>query len=537
VWLQTTGDASDNEIAMDDLGYAYENSTGNSNQLRNVKDFVTVGMSQGFYDGNIAPGVDDYEYDENGNMTVDRNKGITSITYNYLNLPQTITFNHSDKIDYLYNAAGQKVQKTVTQYLTNSMEVKEVDYLDGYQTEERVSRIPVGAIATQLSNNEQYAGGVLQFFPHGEGYISATPNSIDINGVSSYFYNYVFNYTDHLGNVRISYTRDPGSNQLKILEENHYYPFGLKHSIYSTGHKRDYVSREDENSGASLPPVVDYVTSTRYQYKYNGKEFQDELGLGRYDYGWRNYDPALGRWMNVDPLAERYLSASPYTYVSNTPINALDPDGRYIIYRNDEMTLAYSNGNFYHATITQDKQGNYKTNLGEKYDAEKEKNLTVNALLATFNTIESSDDKDLKGQLSTLESSSNLHIYKDAKAGDGSNVTSEVIIQKGGNSLNIGKGKNESRHTITQLDFSFSSIMNYARIEGIAPCLSCTITHEMRHQYDYEIGNMSDDTGVSNNRNPVEIRAVNNENRIRKILGLPKRTSYGGKKIDSIKLK
>ena len=65
VWLQNTGDASDNEIAMDDLSYAYENGTGNSNQLRNVKDFVTVGMSQGFYDGNIAPGVDDYEYDEN----------------------------------------------------------------------------------------------------------------------------------------------------------------------------------------------------------------------------------------------------------------------------------------------------------------------------------------------------------------------------------------------------------------------------------------------------------------------------------------
>jgi hypothetical protein len=42
---------------------------------------------------------------------------------------------------------------------------KIVDYLDGFQTEERGSRIPVGAIATQLSNNEQYAGEVLQFFP------------------------------------------------------------------------------------------------------------------------------------------------------------------------------------------------------------------------------------------------------------------------------------------------------------------------------------------------------------------------------------
>ena len=99
----------------------------------------------------------------------------------------------------------------------------------------------------------------------------------------------MFNYTDHLGNVRLSYTKN-ADGSLKIIDESNYYPFGLKHSGYNP-----------------VSPATDY------KYKYNGKELQDELGLNVYDFGNRNYDPALGRWMNIDPLAEKSRRFSPYT--------------------------------------------------------------------------------------------------------------------------------------------------------------------------------------------------------------------------------
>ncbi|HBX62910.1 MAG TPA: hypothetical protein DEG63_07470, partial [Flavobacteriaceae bacterium] len=62
-------------------------------------------------------------------------------------------------------------------------------------------------------------------------------------------------------------------------------------------------------------------------YKYNGKELQDELNLNLYDYGARNYDPAIGRWFNIDPLAEKFINTTPYNYVLNNPVNMIDPDG------------------------------------------------------------------------------------------------------------------------------------------------------------------------------------------------------------------
>ncbi|MXV39216.1 hypothetical protein GO491_11090, partial [Flavobacteriaceae bacterium Ap0902] len=86
---------------MDELTYKYYDGT---NRLKSVAD--ATGSIRGFKDS-VTQQIE-YQYDANGNMTVDSNKGITQIQYNHLNLPTEIKFQNHNKITYLYNAQGIK---------------------------------------------------------------------------------------------------------------------------------------------------------------------------------------------------------------------------------------------------------------------------------------------------------------------------------------------------------------------------------------------------------------------------------------------
>lgn len=252
----------------------------NTNTLSSVLD--NANNTSGFNDFNKLG--DDYTYDTNGNMITDKNKKINAIIYNHLNLPTKITFGATGNIVYIYNAAGQKLEKIVNSLLPTAT-VTTTNYLGGYQYQGVGTATPT-----------------LQFFPTAEGYVKNTV----VNSTNNY--SYVFNYTDHLGNVRLSYsdniTKDGIITSNEIVEENNYYPFGLKHKGYNAN---------------NLQPS--------YKYKYNGKELQDELGLNVYDYHNRTYDPATGRWLQMDPLAEQGRRWSPYTYAMDNPVYFIDPDG------------------------------------------------------------------------------------------------------------------------------------------------------------------------------------------------------------------
>ena len=217
----------------------------------------------------------------NGNMTKDRNKGISNITYNTMNLPSRIEFENGSRATYLYSADGTKLQ---------------VKYETSYAGL-LASGPPSGSASTAIAQTHTidyvgdkiYEDGVLSRMLIEGGYV-------DYSGETPIYHTYL---TDHQGNVRVVVDENAAVKQV-----NHYYPYG---ALFA------------ESTNGNVQP-----------YKYNGKELDRMHGLDWYDHGARHNDAAIGRWHVVDPLCEKYYDVSPYAYCAGDPVNAIDPDGKSI---------------------------------------------------------------------------------------------------------------------------------------------------------------------------------------------------------------
>jgi len=239
----------------DVLSYTYK-----GNQLYKVEDGGDT--TKGFID--LQNFIDDYSYDSVGNLTKDLNKGITTIKYNYLNLPSEVIKDANNRIVYTYDAIGTKLRKA------------------HYTGETPTYRYYAGAF--EYSNVK-----ALDLIHTDEGVVNYDDDE----------FTYEYFLKDHLGNTRATFS--PNGTSYTLLQTYDFYPFGMR-SV-----KTD---RSSDN-----------------KYLYNGKELQDELGLEWYDYGARFYDPQIGRFVTADPLAEKMYNWSEYSYGFDRPICLIDLGG------------------------------------------------------------------------------------------------------------------------------------------------------------------------------------------------------------------
>ncbi|VEH20799.1 RHS repeat-associated core domain [Chryseobacterium nakagawai] len=282
---------------VDDLVYEYS-----GNRLNRV---IENALNETGYEG----GNNLVTYDQNGNMKDMLDKGIQSIGYNFLDLPNQLSVTENSlgvmanaNINTLYRADGTKLRKTKHSKREGkgALDITHItDYLDGFQYQYQeggsciTCRMEVAYEAQAYKNINGPIVGIpewkLDFVVTAEGFYSFAENR------------YIYQYKDHLGNTRVSFTKD-SVGVLEVTDTNNYYPFGLNHI-----------------GNSFLSSLGSYNA-----YKYNGKEIQE---TGMYDYGARMYMPDLGRWGVIDAYAEKMRRHSPYNYAFNNPVNFIDPDG------------------------------------------------------------------------------------------------------------------------------------------------------------------------------------------------------------------
>lgn len=257
-------------------------------------DDLTYTGAMDFKDG--ADKAVEYAYDANGNMTSDRNKGISCITYNMLNLPQTVLFEDGHETCYTYAADRRKLR---VEYHLNNFSIVEAEKAkasDGYDAiaspsaldENGIIETPAESISHTLMTRDYcgsyiYKNGKLERVLTAGGYIEDGE--------------YYFYIKDYQGNVRV--VLDQRNHPVEL---NAYYPYGMLM--------------------AATP------SDSKQPHKYGAKELDRENALDLYDSQARWYAPQTGRTPTMDPLAEKYPHLSPYLWCAANPNRYRDPDGR-----------------------------------------------------------------------------------------------------------------------------------------------------------------------------------------------------------------
>ncbi|HLP29397.1 MAG TPA: RHS repeat-associated core domain-containing protein, partial [Candidatus Didemnitutus sp.] len=299
---------------MDSLVYRYQT---NRNRLTHVDD-------PGGVAGNHSFDVDDqdtntYTYDASGNMIGDTASGITAIVWTPSNKIQSITKGSTSKLEYTYDAMGNRVVK---RYYQPTSTLKSTTWyardaqgniLSVYERPHADSAIKQGEVHIYGSSR---LGIEQRGITYGTGNYPWIGSEQHRNAGSKRY-----ELTDHLGNGRVTISdlliaRPTGfgdtTQDAEVIDRRDYYPFGM-----------EMPGRRWRASGEDAA-----------RFGFNGKENDNEVkGEGnQQDYGFRIYDPRIARFLSVDPVSHALSGVSPFSFAGNSPVVAKDEEGKFPIW-------------------------------------------------------------------------------------------------------------------------------------------------------------------------------------------------------------
>jgi len=296
---------------MDSLTYSYK---AGKNQLDNVVDNaadVASNLYSNYNDLKQGQQAGNYQYDAIGNLTSDAQAGINTIIWTVYGKIDSIYKTDGTGIKYHYDVSGNRISKVVTKgstvsgtyYVRDALGNVLSVYQDGSsmaltQTEKHLygsSRLGMVTALTVPNQNVTLSGGntgIVSTFTRGEK---------------------LFELSNHLGNVLVTLT----DKKLQHSSDN----INVDYYVADVASASDYYP-----FGMQMPSRI-ITGSATYRYGFNGKELDPNMDGNNYDYGFRIYNPQIGKFLSTDPLQKKYPELTPYQFASNTPIWASDVDG------------------------------------------------------------------------------------------------------------------------------------------------------------------------------------------------------------------
>ncbi|KXX67802.1 RHS repeat-associated core domain-containing protein [Flammeovirga sp. SJP92] len=292
--LQTLSRTNGAGEKVHELSYSYNKQNGElqNNKLRKVANASTVTSEEYVFKDQTAD--DNYIYDAIGNLVMDKSEkvrihwniqGKVDYVDHFENDINLINNTHrTQRVRYRYDASGNRISKIIEKTGASPQETQYIRDASGNTmaviVDASVHEIPI--YGSQRLGEYAPISGV-------------NPWSLSLTYKR-------YELSNHLGNV-LTTISDAGN----VLSYSDYYPFGA--SIAGR-------SWSLENGKG-------------YRYGFNGKENDTDLSSSQLiqDYGFRVYNPTIGKFLSVDPLTKSYPELTPYQFASNSPIAGVDLDG------------------------------------------------------------------------------------------------------------------------------------------------------------------------------------------------------------------